>query len=259
MDVSILGGVALGADTSGYFRMSPNGSAVKRDDRYFALDSGNGNLIDVTEVSFDSPFVRLPTAISRLRPKKDIIITADNPVKAMFVLDITETTVVGIDVRTSERVDYLPSESLFFKGRFVIKVTGILDSEGHDALPFLLLSSQAASSGNDVVRQLLLLRTLRDKSTSLDDLLPLLLLGGGTAGGLNNDLVSQMLMLRSLKDVKEKKQEKERTSELDDLLPLLLLMGNQQPVAGVQPVASSQGAMSSDPFRSFLLGSSGRA
>jgi len=244
--VSLLGGISLGVDTSGNFRLSPNGIAVRRDNRFYALDEGH--LIDVTEMSFDSTFVRVPASVASLREKKDVIISSDKPVSALFVLGVTEGIVDAIDVSASERVEYLPSSNLLLKDRFVVRVAGLVDSKGADILPLLLLSGGIGSSGNEVVTQLLLFKALKNKSSEADELLPLLLLRGGQARG-GVEALTQLLLLRSLLKDKDKDKEKEKrhSSELEDLLPFLLLANNPLQQQVDRPSAQT------DPFQNLVL------
>src|SRR5215510_10481394 len=82
---SIFGSVAIGKDTSGNFKLSPYGLAVRSgpDSRFIARR--RDELVDVTDITFagtENLIYRIP---KRTPSEEDIIIRSDNPFSVLFV------------------------------------------------------------------------------------------------------------------------------------------------------------------------------
>jgi hypothetical protein len=198
---SVFGSVAIGKDTSGNFKQSMYGLAVKAtaDGRFVARHKNE--LVDVTDLTIDGTenlIYRLPT--KKPTPKKDIIIRSDNPFSVLFVEEVLAGgTVKGIDPATGDVQEYRPVTNLLSTNFFVTVVGPDSLLEGKDEnelLPFLLLGNQSAGANtSDPLTTLLLMQSLGSKKLDNKALMTLMLLRGGTAGG-SNDPLTLMLALR---------------------------------------------------------------
>src|SRR5438477_6429913 len=134
---SIFGSVAVGKDTSGNFRLSPYGLAVRSapDGRFVARHKDE--LVDVTDLTFDGSenFVfRIPKKAPE--PKKDIVIRSDSPFSALFVDEVlSDGRVRGTDPATGDVQEYRPVTNL---------VTQLLGTGGsrHDLHFFVTVSGR---------------------------------------------------------------------------------------------------------------------
>ena len=105
---SIFGSVAIGKDTSGNFKQSMYGLAVRpaSDGKFVARHKGQ--LTDVTDLVFDGSetlFYRLPT--KDLVPGKDVLVRSDNPFSVLFVDEILAGGLVkGTDPGTRKPVTH---------------------------------------------------------------------------------------------------------------------------------------------------------
>ena len=191
---SIFGSLAIGKDTSGNFRQSIYGLAVRStaNGRFIALH--DKKLVDVTELTIDGTenlIYRIPK--KRPIPKKDIIVRSDNPFAVMFVEEVLAGgTVKGIDPATGDVEEYHPVTNLL-NMHFFVTVSGpaslLANTDSHELLPLLLLSSQAGGTTTaDPLTMILLLQGLGSKKLDSTVLTTLALLRGGLAGGSNDPL-----------------------------------------------------------------------
>jgi hypothetical protein len=209
MDVKcIFGDVQIGQDKSGNFKFSIKGLAVRRPDDTFAAfeqDSAGGHLVDVTCLLLDGAeyVYRFPVQAGQINAG-DLIITQENPFYALFVIappDPTTGHIKGLDVRTSEVVEYVPEVTfLGSQFQFFVKVVSLLDAfggfTGDNNLLLLLLLSQDSGNGmgSDPLTLILLLQALSGgKTLDIQALLPFLLLKGK-----NSDLVETLLLSQSV-------------------------------------------------------------
>lgn len=196
---SIIGNVALGQDTSGRFRSSIYGLAVRvgSGDRFVAWHQGS--LVDVSDLlisGMDAWVYRVPV---RKVTANDVIVRSDDPFSVIFVDKASsDSTVTGIDPETGDVVEYRPPTNLLGVHLFV-RVSSALDGiAGHSAkdslLPLLLLSGGAGGAGPtaapggglDPMTLLLLTGGLGKRLETDSLLLPLLMRGsaGGDSSGL---------------------------------------------------------------------------
>jgi hypothetical protein len=107
---SILNGISIGKDSSGNFKPSIEGLAVRTtaDGKFFCLTKEH-KLLDVSDLTFDNadPFVyRIPVSKEGLKPG-DLIITSENPFNVLFVKTVHQSgEIKGIDPATSRIVEY---------------------------------------------------------------------------------------------------------------------------------------------------------
>ncbi len=199
MDIqSLFGSIAIGKDTSLNFKYGIYGIAVKVGDSKF-ISRYRGNLVDVTNLTFDGTeqlIYRIP--VKKLSPK-DIIIRSDNPFSVLFVEEISDHGVIhGIDPSNGEYVEYKnPKNPLGIN--FFIKVVGpnnLTGKQGFDSLlPLLFLSGQSNTGSNDALSSYLIMQNLFHDQSIEKSLLPLLLMSNQGSG--NN---SSAMMLLALKD-----------------------------------------------------------
>jgi len=200
---SILGSVTLGKDTTGNFKQSIYGLAVRAttDGKFIARHKNK--YMDVTTGTIDGTdnlVYRLPVKM----PKPgDIIIRADDPFSVLFVEKIDDTgNVTGFDPSTEDIVEYRPVTNMF-NLNFFIKVVGpdnlLGGKNSDDLLPLMLLSGQgAAGNSNDSLSTLLLMKSFGKESLDDDDsMLPFLLLSSQKNAGI--DPLALMLALKGSK------------------------------------------------------------
>ena len=230
---SLFGSVAIGKDTSGNFKQSVYGLAVRSglQGRYIARR--DGELVDVTDLTFDGTenlIYRFPK--KHPTPKKDIIIRSDIPFSVLFVEEVSaDGKVKGLDPATGEIQEYRPVTNLLNIHFFVAAVGpenligGDEDDDAKELLPLLLLGNQGTGTQTaDPLTTVLLLRSLGSKEIDSKVLPMLLLLRGAATGGSSNqgaganpaDPLTSILLLRSV-----------GSKEIDSkvLLMLLLLRG----------------------------------
>ena len=166
---SIFGSVAIGKDTTGNFKQSIYGLAVRStpDGKFIAWH--DDELVDVTDLTFDGTenlIYRLPKKSPT--PKKDIIIRSENPFSVMFVEEVLDGgTVKGIDPATGAVQECRPVTNLLHI-HFFVTVVGpeSLMAKNHDneLLPLLLLGSQGSGANTaDPLTTMVLMRSLRSK------------------------------------------------------------------------------------------------
>jgi hypothetical protein len=205
---SIFGDISIGRETSGNIRPSIKGPAVRIADGTFVAQDGDG-LLDVSGFVFDGgeKFVyRLPVNEQQIE-RNDLLIISDSPFQALFVKEVKQGTIVGLNPQSSSLIEYVPHGNIFGFKLFV-KVVSLIDRLGSsagdtDLLPLLLLGdSDHSTSGDDAspLTMLLLLQTLggdRGQSLDMNKLLPLLLLKGAKGDGLESLLMLQALGLNA--------------------------------------------------------------
>lgn len=243
MDIqSLLSGVALGKDTSGNFKPSIKGLAVRRPDGKFVVHDGQ-QMLDVSDLTLDGAdnfIYRLPMQSVK---QGDVIITSDSPFSVLFVQDVSDNgKLSGLDPHTNTVVEYIPPANLL-NIHFFVKVVSLLDGlagdmERDNLLPLLLLNNKS----NDGLTTVLLMQALGGTSLDSKNLLPLLLLLGNkndsnkTGDSLTTLLLLQtfggkaldsnsMLLLLLLGDNK--------SDGLETLLLMQALEGNKNPLTGL--------------------------
>jgi hypothetical protein len=197
---SLLGGIAIGKDSSGNFRPSLKGLAVRIEkNRFVGLD--DGQLLDVTPLTFDNAddiVYRMPIK----EPKKgDLIVISDSPLRALFVLEMLDNGhLKGLHPINSAFINYAPTANLL-NIKFYVKVVSLVDAMvgKTDEEKLLLLSLLGKGDGRAGVGENLLPLLLVQFSggRALDqDLMRLLLIRsvGTSAGGAAEVLVLQHLM-----------------------------------------------------------------
>ena len=144
MNISdLFGGVQFGRETSGKFRLTldvSRGTAVKVDDRYVASDGSR--LTDVTPLALqgtDNLFVRIP---AKTLEKGDLVVTSDNPFRALFVNRVENDSVIGLDPWTRQQVTFVGFDVPMLKETLFVKVVGLdeamnIDEEFQPLLPAL--------------------------------------------------------------------------------------------------------------------------
>ncbi len=219
---SIFGSVSIGKDTSGNFKQSVYGLAVRSgpDGKFIARH--NDELVDVTDLTFDGTenlVYRFPKKSPT--PKKDIIIRSDNPFSVMFVDEVVGAgTVRGVDPATGEVQEYRPVTNLL-NIHFFVTVVGPEnlirkddDDDGNELLSLLLFSGQGTTANAaDPLTTFLLMRSLGSKEIDSKTLLLLLLLRGGATGGGNDPFALMLALQGSDLFAEEKKSRGSRTKE----------------------------------------------
>jgi hypothetical protein len=131
---SILNGVSIGKDTSGNFKLSLEGLAVRTSDGKF-LAVKKDRLLDVSELTLDGAdgFVyRLPVQ-KRDVERGDLIITSENPFSVVFVDGVeNDGSVKGVDPGTHERVEYIPPTNVLVDVHLYVKVVSLLGGFAFD-------------------------------------------------------------------------------------------------------------------------------
>lgn len=203
---AIFGSVAMGKDTSGNFKQSLYGLAVRSVAGGGFTAWHDGELVDVTNLTLDGSenlFYRLP----KRRPlKKDVVIRSDNPFSALFVEGVTaDGTISGIDPGTGQIQDFRPIRNPIGP-HFFVTVVGperlLQKTDDNQLLPLLLLSRQSAgSNAPDLLTSLLLMRSLGPTESAggplgSKALMMMLLAQGNQAGGGGSDPLSLLLALQ---------------------------------------------------------------
>ena len=195
---ALFGGVSIGRDMSGNFKVSLAGEGIglairTPDGQYYARGKdGLRNVTELTVDTFDGLVLKLPVA----RVKEgDILIVSDNPFTAVFVDDVSpEGQVRVLNPATNSAVDFAQPANLLGQ-RFFVKATNLLESfdgsnsllpllllekkDGESLLPFFLMQQLQGGDGqlNNPLLLALLLRA--DKGDTLETIMLLQALGGG--------------------------------------------------------------------------------
>lgn len=131
-DIDCIFGVDIGRDCSGNFAFALNGLAVRTpDDRFVVpyLKKGVARLTDATCLTlsgFDPCIFRFP--VTEVYPG-DLIVTADSPFSALFVVEVDGDSVRGVVPGTQQLVRYIPPDTVFGP-RFFVKVFSLLNLFG---------------------------------------------------------------------------------------------------------------------------------
>ncbi len=200
MDIeSLLGGVKLGKDTSGNFKLSLAGVAVRpRADAKFVAFEGD-HVVEVDDVTFDggeSYIYRIP---AEKVEKGDLIIRSENPFSVLFVTEVrkngSQMEIVGLDPDNEGVIWGGPTTNVLAPNlRFFVKVVSLVDGQigslfggsgdqklNESLLPLLLLGNKGQTA-SDPLATLLLLKGLGENDADKKALLTLLLLKGGSDG-----------------------------------------------------------------------------
>src|SRR5258708_5651549 len=154
---SILNGISIGKDTSGNFKLTPEGLAVRTtaDGKFFV--NKKDRLLDVSDLTFDGAenyVYRLPVQRDDVKAG-DLIITSENPFGVLFVHSVhNDGGVKGLDPGIRQEIEYVPPTNVIVDVQLYVKVVSLLDGlvlgTGSDALlPLLLLGSQGGSANPD--------------------------------------------------------------------------------------------------------------
>lgn len=193
---SLLGAASIGKDTTGNFKCSLKGLAVRplANGKFYARD-GDG-LIDATDLTIDGSedFIwRWPV---RKPEQGDLLIRSDDPFSVIFVENVEDsaTEIEGLDPATSNRVEYCPPTNLLNVHVFV-KVISLLDRlPAHIApaniLPLLLCANKDAGDSSDLLTMLITMQALGGESGE-NALLPFFLLQGAKGESLQTLLLLQ--------------------------------------------------------------------
>src|SRR6266487_2094120 len=197
---SIFGGIAIGKDISGNFKLSFKGLAIRASDDKFVAKDGD-QFLDVTDLTLDGTenFVyRLPVQNVN---NGDVVIMSENPFTVMFVQNVDQdgTTISGYVPQTGTIESWFPTTNVL-NVQFFVKVVSLLDGLGGDntgannLLPLLLLGKRGnGSNSDDSLTALLMLQAFGGKTLDGNNLLPLLLLSGSKGDGLETLLLMQGL------------------------------------------------------------------
>lgn len=182
-------------------RMSPYGLAVKNvNGTYQAYDKKNGEIMDVDVFNFkaDNMFFKIPVGIDAIEAG-DVIIFNRRP---CFVFGFSEQgDVIAIDIAMGEKKTIMPTRSPF-GFNFITKVMSLADNMFGDT------PSADNPFGN------MWMFAMMDDNSSMKDMLPMMMLMNGKAGGT----MDPMMLYFMMKDGKDGKGDDE------SMLPLLLMM-----------------------------------
>jgi len=209
--------VSIGQDTSGYFKLSFNGLAVKAPDGRFlayvrdSKDKTKDHLLDVSELTLDGTdnfIYRIPVPFKKVK-RGDLVITSEDPFSAVFARDDADANgqFSALNPEDNTKTEYIQPANLF-NIQFFVKVFSPIAVGGLAAgalgggafeeklLPLLLLGDKK----DDGLAKLLLLQglsggALGGKALEGNNLLPLLLLSD--KGGKSN-LLEILLLLQAL-------------------------------------------------------------
>lgn len=184
-------------------RMSPYGLAVKNvNGTYQAYDKKNGEMMDVDVFNFkaDNMFFKVPVAIDAVQAG-DVIIFNRKP---CFVFGFSEQgDVIVIDIALGEKKTILPSKSPF-NFNYITKVVSFVDN---------MLGGEAPSAENPFGNILPFMMMSEDNS-SMKDMLPMMMLMNGNAGGTMDPMMLYFMM-------------KDSNGDTDSMLPFLLMMNKK--------------------------------
>ena len=179
-------------------RMSPYGLAVKNvNGTYQAYDKKNGEMMDVDVFNFkaDNMFFKMPVGIDAIEAG-DVIIFNRRP---CFVFGFSEQgDVIAIDIAMGEKKTIMPTRSPF-GFNFITKVVSLADG--------MLGGTPSAENpfGN------MWMFAMMDDKSSMKDMLPMMMLMNGNAGGTMDPMMLYFMM-------------KDGNEDTDSMLPLLLMM-----------------------------------
>jgi hypothetical protein len=176
----LFGGISVGKDTSNNFKISTTGLAVRKagDNGFVAFDGTN--LINVDGLVFDGGSDYVYKVPAKTVKAGDLIITNEDPLHTLFVKEVHDDKVNGLDPESGFEETYRPQNNLL-RVQFFIKVVSLLDgfldaSDEGSLLPLLLLGGLGKDGGtNDTLSILLLSKALSGKSND-NNFLPFLLL-----------------------------------------------------------------------------------
>lgn len=184
-------------------RMSPYGLAVKNvNGTYQAYDKKNGEIMDVDIFNFkaDNMFFKIPVAIDAIEAG-DVIIFNRRP---CFVFGFSEQgDVIAIDIAMGEKKTILPSKSPF-GFNYITKIVSLVDN---------MFGGEAPSAENPFGNILPFMMMSEDNS-SVKDMLPMMMLMNGNAGGTIDPMMLYFMM-------------KADKGDTDSMLPFLLMMNKK--------------------------------
>ena len=179
-------------------RMSPYGLAVKNvNGTYQAYDKKNGEIMDVDVFNFkaDNMFFKIPVGIDAIEAG-DVIIFNRRP---CFVFGFSEQgDVIAIDIAMGEKKTIMPTRSPF-GFNFITKVMSLADNMFGDT------PSADNPFGN------MWMFAMMDDNSSMKDMLPMMMLMNGKAGGTMDPMMLYFMM-------------KDGKGDDESMLPLLLMM-----------------------------------
>ena len=184
-------------------RMSPYGLAVKNvNGTYQAYDKKNGEIMDVDIFNFkaDNMFFKVPVAIDAIEAG-DVIIFNRRP---CFVFGFSEQgDVIAIDIAMGEKKTILPSKSPF-GFNYITKIVSLVDS---------MFGGEAPSAENPF-GNILPFMLMNEDNSSMKDMLPMMMLMNGNAGGTMDPMMLYFMM-------------KTDKGDTDSMLPFLLMMNKK--------------------------------
>lgn len=180
-------------------RMSPYGIAVKNvNGTYQAYDKKNGEIMDVDIFNFkaDNMFFKIPVAIDAIEAG-DVIIFNRRP---CFVFGFSEQgDVIAIDIAMGEKKTILPSKSPF-GFNYITKIVSLVDN---------MFGGEAPSAENPF-GNILPFMLMNEDNSSMKDMLPMMMLMNGNAGGTIDPMMLYFMM-------------KADKGDTDSMLPFLLM------------------------------------
>lgn len=184
-------------------RMSPYGLAVKNvNGTYQAYDKKNGEMMDVDVFNFkaDNMFFKIPVGIDAVSVG-DLIVFNRKP---CFVFGFSEQgDIIVIDIALGEKKTILPSKSPF-NFNYITKIVSLVDN---------MLGGEAPSAENPFGNILPFMMMSEDNS-SMKDMLPMMMLMNGNAGGTMDPMMLYFMM-------------KDGKGDTDSMLPFLLMMNKK--------------------------------
>ena len=184
-------------------RMSPYGIAVKNvNGTYQAYDKKNGEIMDVDIFNFkaDNMFFKIPVAIDAIEAG-DVIIFNRRP---CFVFGFSEQgDVIAIDIAMGEKKTILPSKSPF-GFNYITKIVSLVDN---------MFGGEAPSAENPF-GNILPFMLMNEDNASMKDMLPMMMLMNGNAGGTIDPMMMYFMM-------------KADKGDTDSMLPFLLMMNKK--------------------------------
>lgn len=184
-------------------RMSPYGIAVKNvNGTYQAYDKKNGEIMDVDIFNFkaDNMFFKIPVAIDAIEAG-DVIIFNRRP---CFVFGFSEQgDVIAIDIAMGEKKTILPSKSPF-GFNYITKIVSLVDN---------MFGGEAPSAENPF-GNILPFMLMNEDNSSMKDMLPMMMLMNGNAGGTIDPMMLYFMM-------------KADKGDTDSMLPFLLMMNKK--------------------------------
>lgn len=179
-------------------RMSPYGLAVKNvNGTYQAYDKKNGEIMDVDVFNFkaDNMFFKIPVSIDAIEAG-DVIIFNRRP---CFVFGFSEQgDVIAIDIAMGEKKTIMPTRSPFGNFSFITKVVSLFDN-------------MMTPPSNDNPLGNMWMFAMMDDNSSMKDMLPMMMLMNGKAGGTMDPMMLYFMM-------------KDGKGDDENMLPLLLMM-----------------------------------